>query len=165
MSAVQRVKQFYLSIFDKINNDDICFINIYLNDKEKELFYKLSKSEQKHSVRVARSVSESSYVSKELDKDKMVKVALLHDVGKLISRINPMEKSILVLLNLFTKGKLRKYSNFKKIKVFYYHGELGSNILKELGYDEKVLNIIKNHHNLECKDQDVVLLRKFDDEN
>lgn len=167
MGAIQRIKQFYLSVFDKINQDDIYFIDKYLSQKEKNVFFKLSKSEQKHSVRVAKAleVDFSNIINSSFDKDTMVKIGLLHDIGKMVSRINPIEKSLLVLLDLFTKGKLRRYSTLKKVKVFYYHGELGSNILKDLGYSEKFINVIKNHHNLKYKDYDVILLRNVDDKN
>lgn len=165
MKYIQRVKQFYWSMFDKMNYDDICYVNKFLNREESDLFYKLSSSEQKHSVRVARMIEKKcdKLENVKINKIFMIKAGLLHDVGKIISRINPIEKSIFVLLNLFTKGKLRKYSNFNKIKVFYYHGELGYDILKSLNYNEKFLNIIKNHHNLNCIYYEVTLLRECDD--
>lgn len=167
MSAFQRIKQFYWSIFDKVSEGDILYIDNYLNEEEKKLFYKLSSSEQKHCVRVGRLIEERLNKDRicNLNRNNMIKLGLLHDIGKIVAGINPIEKSILVLLNIFTKGKLRKYSNFNKIRVFYYHGELGYTILKEMNYEERFLNVIKNHHNLNCTDCDVVLLRECDDKS
>lgn len=167
MSAFHRIKQFYWSIFDKLSKGDILYIDKHLNEEEKKLFYKLSNSEQKHSVRVGRLIEERLSKDRDynLNRNSMIKLGLLHDIGKIVANINPIEKSMLVLLNLFTRGKLRKYSNFNKIRVFYYHGELGYTILKEMNYEERFLNVIKNHHNLNCTDYNVILLRECDDKS
>ena len=39
-----------------MKEEDIDFINIYLDEFEKNIFLRLKKSEQKHSVRVAKLV-------------------------------------------------------------------------------------------------------------
>ena len=46
----KRVKQFYVNVTDKMTEKDYDYANEILNKKELELFMKLSKSEQKHSI-------------------------------------------------------------------------------------------------------------------
>lgn len=49
----KRVKQFYINLTDRMTEKDYYYVTKILNSKELELFMKLSKSEQKHSVRIA----------------------------------------------------------------------------------------------------------------
>lgn len=80
------------------------------------------------------------------NKDMLVKVGLLHDVGKSRQRINIIDKSIIVILNKLTSGKLRNI-NLKKIQCYYNHSEYSYEILKELDEDNVFLEIVRNHHN------------------
>ena len=52
----KRVKQFYVNVTDKMTEKDYDYANEILNKKELELFMKLSKSEQKHSIRIAKDI-------------------------------------------------------------------------------------------------------------
>lgn len=109
---IQRVKQFYMAITCKITDEDKKFIEAYLNKNEQELFYRLSVSEQSHCVRVAKDIKNYIYnktndLKYNLTKEELIKVALLHDIGKTNCNLNVFEKSIMVLLNKFTKGKLK----------------------------------------------------------
>ncbi|WP_186429451.1 HD domain-containing protein [Clostridium sp. BSD9I1] len=163
-----RIKQFYLSITDKINEEDKAYINKYLNKEELSLFYKLSSSEQKHSVRVAYDVE---YIcnKKLLDINEiqvLIRAALLHDIGKIYPKLNSIDKSLLVILNKITNGNLKKFNKLKKIDVYYNHPEKGYNLLMNKGYDSKFLYLIKNHHK-ENNEKDLYLeiLKFCDDKN
>jgi len=72
-----------------------------------------------------------------------------------------------VILDKLTGGKLAKHSKYKKIDSYYNHGEIGYKILKEIGqYDEEFLQIIKNHHNKDISNNEVLcILQKWDDKN
>lgn len=163
--SLYRIKQFYWSLTSKLDLDDIEFINIYLNDKEKELFNKLSTYEQKHSVNVAWDVMNECKNSEK--KEYLVKVALLHDIGKTVKSLNPIEKSIVVLLDNISKGRIKNYTNFKIIDIYYNHADKGYKILKEIGnYDDRFLYLIKNHHNYSIiEDKDLNILKSCDNKN
>lgn len=165
--SMYRVKQFYLCIIDKMDNKDKVFVKRYLNEYEMSLFNKLSIKEQKHSVRVAYDMEKICKSYKDnLDKKKLIKVALLHDIGKITSRLNAIDKSVLVVLDSLSKGRIKKYSNLKKIDTYYNHGEKGYNILKNKGYDESFLYLIKNHHNKNIvENKELNILRFCDDKN
>lgn len=164
----QRIKQFYLAITDKVYKEDKIYINKYLNKEELNLFYKLSNSEQKHSVRVAYDVE---YVcNKKLlnikETQVLIKAALLHDIGKIYPKLNFIDKSLLVIFNKITNGNLKKLNKFKKIDVYYNHPEKGYNLLKDKGYDSKFLYLVKNHHNENIqKDLYLDILKFCDDKN
>lgn len=162
-----RVKQFYQCITDKMNNKDKSFVKKYLNGYEMSLFDKLSADEQKHSVRVAYDVENVCKVHKEnVDKNKLIKVALLHDIGKVTYKLSAVDKSILVILDGLSKGRIKRYSNLKKVDAYYNHGEKGYYILKNKGYDESFLYLIKNHHNKSIiKNKELNILRFCDDKN
>ena len=109
----KRVKQFYINVTDKMNEEDYKYVNAIITEEEFELFNKLLKSEQKHSVRIAKYIENSIDNKLVFDediinnKDLLIKAALLHDVGKSKKSVNVIEKSIIVILNKLTKGNLR----------------------------------------------------------
>lgn len=164
--SLYRIKQFYWSVTSKINSEDIKLINKYLNDKEKKLFYSLSTFEQKHSINVARDVIKTC-VENKINNEALEKAAILHDIGKICKKLTPIEKSIMVMLNSASKGKLKKYKRFKAVDVYYNHGDKGYNILRNIGgYDERFLYLIKNHHNdFIVGDKELNLLRACDSKN
>ncbi|MGL5244291.1 MAG: hydrolase, partial [Sarcina sp.] len=113
---------------------------------------KLKKSEQHHSIRVCK---ESIYILKnnkeyiELNEKEVGKVSLLHDIGKIKYPINLIEKSLLVILNKITKGKIKRFSNIKCIDTYYNHPIYSIEILNtliEAQYSNGFIDAIKNHH-------------------
>lgn len=162
---INRVKQFIRAITAKIDNSDVDFINKYLNESEKALFNQLSTYEKKHSLCVARDILRQ--VAKQDLEYQMyiVKVGLLHDIGKIKYKLNTIDRVILVLLDKFTKGKIKNINN-KKIYIYFFHGEEGYNILKSMGYMESFLNIIRNHHsNRNIENLDMKVLVEADNRN
>lgn len=164
--SLYRIKQFYWSITSRIDLEDEELINKYLNTQEKKLLGSLSVYEQKHSVNVAKDVIKE-YKNNNIKSDTLIKAALLHDIGKAYKKLNPFEKSIVVILNNLSKEKLRKYNNIKRVYVYYNHADIGYNILKDIkGYDERFLYLIKNHHNdFIIGDKELELLKACDSKN
>lgn len=143
-----RIKQFYWAITSNLKEVDSSVISKYLNREEKEAFSRLKTSEKHHCVRVC---NDALIMAKENNDDinekKLAKIALLHDVGKGGNPLNVFEKSILVLLDKFTKGKLRNYTNLKKVDTYYNHPLKSTKILKRISsYDNEFLEAIARHH-------------------
>ena len=166
----KRVKQFYMNITDTMSKEDYNYVEDVLNNNELQLFIKLSKSEQKHSVRIAKEIefiidnglTDNQEIIK--NKDILIKVALLHDIGKIKKRLNVIDKSIIVILNKLTKGKLKKVKKSKKIQCYYNHSEYSYEILKKIVDDELLLEVVKNHHN--NSDNEIIkFFKEIDDEN
>ena len=109
-----RVKQFLWAIISFFKKIDDNILEKYLDSKEIELFMKLKKSEQHHSIRVCKDSLKMCEINN-LNKYKMAKISLLHDIGKIEGSLNVIEKSILVIMNKLTKGKMKNIKNNKKI--------------------------------------------------
>jgi putative nucleotidyltransferase with HDIG domain len=150
----------------RIDSKDKEFISKYLNMDEKSLFNKLATYEQKHSINVAEAVMKVCEENN-INNEALVKAALLHDIGKTYKKLNPIEKSLMVMLNNISKGKLRRYNRFKKVDVYYNHGDKGYNMLKNTGnYNERFLYLVKNHHNnFIFGDKELDILRTCDNKN
>lgn len=164
--SIYRIKQFYWALNCKIDEEDIKFIDKYLNSTERKLFRSLAKYEQKHCINVAQSIS-NAYEYKNKEDEIFIKAALLHDIGKVYKKLNVIEKSLMVMLDSITKGKIKKFDNIDKINVYYNHPDKGYEILKNSGdYDEKFLYLVKNHHNDNIiGDKKLDILKKCDSKN
>ena len=165
----KRIKQFYINLTDKMTIDDYEYVKSKLTKKEYDLFIKLLKSEQKHSVRNAKDI-ERKFKNNEINnirildnKDILIKASLLHDIGKIKNKVNIVNKSIIVILNRLTKGNLKKLNN-KKVQCYYNHPEYSYEILKDINKDEVLLNIIKNHHK-STSEELILFFQKIDDSN
>lgn len=143
-----RVKQFIWavnSIFKKVDYD---LINEYLNNEEKELFATLKNGDKQHCIRVCKDcIKEIEESNQNIDKYKLAKAALLHDIGKSEYKLNAIQKSILVLADKATSSKIKKYENIKVIDAYYNHPKKGVKILNSIkSYDKEILEVVSNHH-------------------
>ncbi len=141
-----RIKQFVWTLSSDINEEDIKYVEKILNKDELKLFKRLAKSEQKHCINVSKDVK-LLCLEKGLNSEVLVKISLLHDIGKIQKKVNIINKSIIVILNSITNGKIKKFINIKDIDVYYNHGKMGVEILKKYGYNSRFLYLIENHHN------------------
>ena len=166
----KRVKQFYVNVTDKMTKKDYDYAKEILNGKELELFMKLSKSEQKDSIRIAKDI-EFIIDNNETDdeeilknRDILIKSALLHDIGKITKRLNVLDKSIIVILNKLTNGKLKNIKKSRKIQCYYNHSSYGYEILKDMINNEVILDIVKNHPS-DNINKLVIFFKHIDDKN
>ena len=166
---IKRIKQFYINLTDKMTDDDYLYVKSKLTKEEYNLFLKLLKSEQKHSVRVARDI-ERKFKNNEINNclileniDILIQASLLHDIGKIKKKVNIVDKSIIVILNKLTKGNLKKLNN-KKVQCYYNHPEYSYDILKDINNDALLLNIVRNHHK-DTNDKLIRFFQEIDDNN
>jgi putative nucleotidyltransferase with HDIG domain len=161
-----RIKQFLWSITSYFKKVDYDYIDKYLNEKEKELFEKLKKTDKQHSIRVSKDALkyvEEAIEHLEIDKEYLGKLGLLHDIGKVQNPLNSIEKSLIVILHKISKGNIQRYSNYKIVDTYYNHGKTGANILRRLGYDRDFLEAVENHHNEDIRDNKLLEILKFSD--
>ncbi|AJA46148.1 hypothetical protein CPAST_c00130 [Clostridium pasteurianum DSM 525 = ATCC 6013] len=159
-----RVKQFFSYLNAKITNDDLEYIYSKLNNNEIGLFNKLSLHEQKHSINVAKDV-EKICLYKKICSNDLIKIALLHDIGKINGNLNIVDKSILVIFNCLSNGRIKKFKFIRKINLYYNHGKIGADILKKYGYNKRFLYLIENHHNIKEDDYELNIIRFCDNKN
>ncbi|WP_054743012.1 HD domain-containing protein [Cellulosilyticum ruminicola] len=158
-----RVEQFISAITAKMTKEDTDYVKGLLNEKEQELFFKLKVYEQVHCLRVARNMDAESGVFNIKERWELSRIALLHDIGKIKYPLNPIEKSIIVVLNKLTKGKIRKLTKLKMVKCYYTHAQEGAALLAEIGtYNEDFLEAIRTHHDVDITSEKMNLLQKCD---
>lgn len=155
-----RVKQFYRAITATISFEDKEWIENFLSLEEQKLFFSLRVYEQKHCLEVAKLLDKWTE-----GKDEMIRLGLLHDIGKIKYPLNPIEKSIIVLLDKFTRGKVKKLEGIKMVKCYYEHPHIGCDLLVRIQqYDPSFLECINLHHDYQNAEltEDLVLLVKAD---
>ncbi|MCR1953140.1 MULTISPECIES: HDIG domain-containing metalloprotein [unclassified Clostridium] len=166
--ALYRVKQFiwgFTSLFKEI---DYKYISEFLNEDEIKIFNKLKHNDKHHCIRVCKDSIKMKYdLDIDIDVYKLGKAALLHDVGKSKKHLSLMEKSVVVLLDKATKGKIKKYDNIKQIDIYYNHPKIGLDILKGFDYDKEFLQVIRYHHNKDkIKENEILnIISRCDDKN
>lgn len=154
-----RVKQFFLAVFSNITREEEDFINKYLTVEDMSLFNKLPTHEKKHCVNVAKYVLENNSNANGF----LVKAALLHDIGKINSGLNPIFKGVIVIMNAISEDLTRKLKFIKPVNVYYNHPDIGYEIYKNI--DSEISNIIKNHHNYKSVDTAVKIIQEADCKN
>lgn len=151
-----------------MKKEDIEFVAKYLDDYESKLFFALKESEQKHSVRVAKLAIETVKINieySEVNLERVIRSALLHDIGKCVGKINIFEKSIMVIADKVLKDKIKKFGSIELVNSYYNHGNMSYDLLKGHSNDEKLLFLIKNHHSNIDSDKELNLLKYCDDKN
>lgn len=144
-----RLRQFIayvVSYFKKIDQD---FLKKYLNDKELEYFNYLLKTEKQHSIRVAKKCLDvyESFQIEDFELNSVVRMCLMHDIGKKYSNLNLFFKPFIVVIscNKYLRNKLFFLNSDKVIK-YLNHAKYSFEILKDLGYSSEVLESVKYHH-------------------
>lgn len=151
-SIIYRLKQFYFGMFSVYTKSDEAFVRSYLNSQELTLFNQLPGFEKRHAVVVARKMLELALYNPELDSRKLVKLGLLHDVGKVAERNSVFTKSALVIIRFFFPGlydqladKGKTDPRFKRFYLHKHHGAVGAEMLEKIGESGEFLSIIKKH--------------------
>ncbi|MDV4151694.1 HDIG domain-containing protein [Clostridium sp. AL.422] len=165
-----RIKQFiwgFTSLYKKI---DYTYITKFLNEDEIKIFDNLKHNDKHHCIRVCKdSIKMRNELNINVDMYQLGRAALLHDVGKGERHLSLIEKSTVVLLDKFTKGKIKKFNNIKQIDVYYNHPKIGQDILIKngFGYDEELLDVVRYHHSVNIKKENKMLniIKICDDKN
>ena len=167
---MNRIRQLIWAIGARHKPIDEAYLKKYLSKEEFDLFNKLNISEKHHCVRVCKDsidyINNSSNVQNIIDINKMAKIALLHDIGKINKSLNVFDKCMVVILDKITRGKLKQINN-AKVDIYYNHGKKSYDLLKNIGvYDEEFLQAIEMHHSKNTyKNIYLQILKEMDDKN
>ena len=123
----------------------------YLNDRERELFQRMDRPDQEHSIRVARVCAQSLENHPQVDRRAMMRAALLHDVGKIDAGLGLVFRTFWVLVKKLMPQTARAValrgagarpgSLRHKMWLQVTHAELGAQTLREMGVEEKVCEL------------------------
>jgi len=141
---------------NKLSDKDIVFLRENLNKQEQILFYSMTALDQRHSLAVAYALQEMIGRKTKLNLDKLLKVALLHDVGKARAKLRVPDRIFQVLLfvlckplanYLANKGALYQTGYWRRILYIYkYHPQVGANLLKDIGLSAGIIYLVEHHH-------------------
>lgn len=165
-----RVKQFIWGATSKFKKIDYKYLSTFLNDEEIKIFNQLKHSDKHHCIRVCKdSIRLKNDLNIDIDIYKLGKAALLHDVGKSAKHLSLIEKSVVVLADKFTKGKIKKYNKIKQIDIYYNHPKIGVKILENKGFkkDKELLEVVKYHHNnrIKINNKYLSIIKECDNKN
>lgn len=178
----RRIKQFFWAIFSRMTAKDRDYVNSHLNLMEQTLFYHLDPITQKHSVRVAKTCEKlfdqlRLDEQQRLNRESLIKGALLHDIGKVNFRISLSERVIMVMANALAPQVVKKYAYLdydsplswwhRMCHSYLYHGELGWEVARTITtIDSITLQLIRHHHSPEHKiPAEIEILRVADNLN
>lgn len=152
-----RIRQYLATRKSKLSYLEIDFVRKYLNHQEQILFFRMKGFDQKHGILVAEKCLEKTTDVKWIDKARIARVALLHDLGKSSENIGVSYRVWYVILNSIAKGKLlkvlakqrSKLAFRRKLFILDKHGLLGAKMLMDVGCtDNEVLQVVAKHHDL-----------------
>lgn len=96
MSILYRLRQFWHTISASTDPHDLDKALELLNPDQAALFLQLQMGEQNHATEMVRKLRMNGQHHPDL-----LVAALLHDVGKLRYRLNPIERTVIVLVKMF----------------------------------------------------------------
>lgn len=166
---IGKARQFFRALSAKVSAADRDYIAKHLNTAEQKLFFAMSIADQAHGLRVAYTIERLVIEDKkDVDRNFLIRCALLHDIGRVKGDLNILERVIAVLIIKFFPGianKLESRGN-RIIYVYKHHAEIGARKLQEINlYRES--KIIARHHSPPKFDdpRELKLLRIADEQN
>lgn len=165
---IYRFEQFLFALNAKMTEADKKIAKEYLTIKEKALFEALPEFEQKHSVVVAQKMQHRVHGKHNFDERKVIRLGLLHDIGKAATRLTIVDKGILVALNRLCKPLYNYFATlgendkafwlFRKFYVYKHHGEIGGQMLKRINEEDEIITYVVAHDTIKFEKDDYLKL-------
>ena len=165
----KRARQFYRALTADISIEDQKYLMAHLSRQEQELFFKMGLIDQFHSLNVAYTIERLVIQDKQdIDREFLIRCALLHDIGKINVKTSVWDKIFAVLVTTFLPklaDRLELDGN-RSIYIYRNHAELGGQALQKIGLFQEA-KIIARHHSPPRADdsKELKLLRLADEEN
>ena len=164
-----RILQFVRAVTAKISVDDGKYIAAHLNAEEQKIFFAMSVADQAHSLRTAYTIERLVIEDKRgVDKEFLIRCALLHDVGRKAGDLTIRGKIFAVLVTTFAPrfAERLELNGNRALHVYHHHAELGAQKLQQLGLFKEAKIIAKHHAPPKPNDPpELKLLRMADNEN
>lgn len=149
--------------------EDGRYIATHLNAAEQKLFFAMDEIDQCHAIRTAYAIERFAIQDKQdIDREFLIRCALLHDVGRMKGDMNLPGKIFAVLVTEFFPSfadNLELKGN-RVIYVYRHHAELGAKKLQEIGLFREAKIVAKHHFPpLPNDPKELKLLRLADDKS
>ncbi len=169
MSVFKRIMQFVKAVTARVTVEDGKYISAHLSAEEQKIFFAMSVADQYHSLRTAYTIERLIIEDKRsVDKEFLIRCALLHDVGRRAGDLTIRGKIFAVLITSLVPAfaeRLEVNGN-QVLYIYHHHAELGARKLQQIGLFKEAKIIAKHHATPKPDDPlELKLLRLADNEN
>lgn len=172
----QRIMQFFHGLTAKLCASDHAFLRRFLDKEEQALFYDMDIVDQRHALHTAYTALKLAHEERNVNEVFLVRIALLHDIGRMKGDLGLWGKVFTVLMHDFFPRTAQRYAHSAKkgrldffrraLYVYYHHAEIGSEKLLRLGHVEEAAAVRLHHMPASSADSlELCLLRKADSMN
>ncbi len=173
---IQRVKQVVAAFAASIADGDRQFVSSHLSKREETLFWAMNLPDQRHALNVAYTAIDLAGDAPHINKELLIRCALLHDVGKKKGDVSTGDKIAAVLCHGLAPrwmkrwarpGRGSKISNLRHaFYIYLHHAARSAKMLQALGLTAEA-TIIACHHEPRSPREapELTLLRTADDLN
>jgi hypothetical protein len=146
-----RIHQFINAFFPCIDSTEIKWAVDNLSPEACSLFFRQSRSEQRHAINVAKSLMNDKNAYTHFDFQNLLTAALLHDCGKSVITIHLWHRVFIVLMQKMPQSiwsRLEQGPTFLALplKIATLHAIWGENLAKKAGLNPDICLLIREHH-------------------
>lgn len=149
--------------------DDARYISNHLSATEQKLFFSMDVADQCHSLRTAYAIERYAIEGKAgVDREFLIRCALLHDVGRKKGDMSISGKVLAVLAMEFFPmlGEWMERRGSQLIYIYKHHAELSGKKLQEIGLFREAKIVAKHHSPPSPNDpKELKLLRLADEKS
>jgi putative nucleotidyltransferase with HDIG domain len=141
-----RYRQFCSTINPKVNPSLLAEARAILPPEWRKIFDRHTKPELAHILRMYNRIKTGEDIP-EAEKPELLILALIHDIGKTVTRPTLFEKIVKTILPIPNRA----------------HSAMGAKILQRLGAPRILIKRVRDHHKEGVKDPLLAFFQKLDD--